>query len=73
MFLNINDEISLTRANKLAGGYCHLNKKTKKNQHLSIAYAANDGPSTSGFENVHLINDSVPELNIDDTDISTQF
>lgn len=32
-----------------------------------------DGPSTSGFEDTYLLNNSVPELNIDDIDLSLAF
>jgi isopentenyl-diphosphate delta-isomerase len=32
-----------------------------------------DGPCTTGFEDVYLVNDSVPEMNMDDIDLSTGF
>lgn len=37
---------------------------------MNIASVTNDGPCTSGLEDIHLINDSVPELDL--ADISTR-
>ncbi len=45
----------------------------RKGEHLSIAGKMKDGPCTSGFEDIILIQDSVPELNLDDIDTSSIF
>lgn len=44
-------------------------RKQRKTEHLNIALATGDGPCTSGLEDIHLINNSVPELDL--ADIST--
>jgi isopentenyl-diphosphate delta-isomerase len=45
-------------------------RKQRKTEHLNIALATGDGPCTSGMEDIHLINNSVPELDL--ADISTR-
>ncbi|MDD2511529.1 MAG: type 2 isopentenyl-diphosphate Delta-isomerase [Syntrophomonas sp.] len=38
-----------------------------------MASQLEDGPVTSGFEDIRLINDSLPELNLDEIDLSLNF
>lgn len=48
-------------------------RSLRKADHLRIAARLADGPSTNGFEDIHLLNDSVPELSLADIDFSCIF
>lgn len=40
---------------------------------MNIAADIKDGPATTGFEDVYLLNDSLPELDIDEIDLKISF
>ncbi|HOQ09885.1 MAG TPA: type 2 isopentenyl-diphosphate Delta-isomerase [Syntrophomonadaceae bacterium] len=48
-------------------------RSKRKADHIRIASRLEDGPSTNGFEDISLLNDSVPELSLADIDLSCEF
>jgi len=48
-------------------------RKRRKDEHISIALTSVDGPSSSGFEDIYFINDSVSELNFEEIELSLDF
>lgn len=48
-------------------------RKQRKTEHLNIALATGDGPCTSGMEDIHLINNSVPELDLGEISTRSLF
>lgn len=48
-------------------------RKKRKMEHLHLANSLLDGPGSNGFGNVHLIHDSVPELAMEEIDLSYTF
>lgn len=48
-------------------------RSQRKAEHIAIAARLQDGPSSSGFQDIHMINCSVPELDLADIDLSTSF
>jgi len=54
-----------------------LTKKilNRKKEHLDIAsnYSVNFQETTTGFENFHFVHNALPEINLEDVDISTKF
>ena len=45
----------------------------RKDEHLLLAQHLPDGPGSSGFENINLIHDSVPELDLEEIDLGYIF
>lgn len=45
----------------------------RKDEHLLLAQHLPDGPGSSGLENIRLINDSVPELDLEEIDLGYIF
>lgn len=48
-------------------------RSQRKMEHLSIASKTADGPAQTGFADIHLIHQAVPELDLDDIDLSLDF
>ena len=48
-------------------------RRQRKNQHLDLVLELHDGPVDSGFNNIQLIPEALPELSLADIDISTTF
>jgi isopentenyl-diphosphate delta-isomerase len=51
----------------------YIIRKQRKTEHLHLAVQTVDGPDQNGFEDIALIPDAVPELNLDDIDLSNRF
>ncbi len=45
----------------------------RKDEHLLLAQQLPDGPRSSGLEHIHLLNDSVPELDLEEIDLGSIF
>lgn len=45
----------------------------RKDEHIELAVRIPDGPCTNGFEQVHLINNSLPEMGMEDIELGTSF
>jgi len=45
----------------------------RKAEHLAIAINTAEGPCSNGFKDVYLLQDSVPDLALEDIDLSTNF
>jgi len=45
----------------------------RKTEHLALAVNTPGGPCSSGFEDIYLLNDSVPDLSWQDIDLKTSF
>lgn len=48
-------------------------RQQRKNEHLKIALSIETGPKLTGFDDVELIHQALPDLNLADIDISTHF
>lgn len=45
----------------------------RKAEHLDLAKITADGPGTNGFEDIYLLQDSIPELDLDEIDLRVEF
>ncbi|MDD3270467.1 MAG: type 2 isopentenyl-diphosphate Delta-isomerase [Syntrophomonadaceae bacterium] len=48
-------------------------RSKRKAEHLALAINTADGPGSSGFEDIYLLQDSVPDLALEEIDLSIDF
>lgn len=48
-------------------------RQQRKSEHITLALNTEAGPGKNGFDDIHFINNSLPELDIQDIDLNTHF
>jgi isopentenyl-diphosphate delta-isomerase len=48
-------------------------RQQRKNEHLIIANQSCDGPALSGFADIHLLHDAIPELETEEINLKVKF
>lgn len=54
------------------GGYCTIRDK-RKLEHIKLAESLPDGPLSTGFADIHLLHDPLPEMALEEVDLGIQF